>query len=225
MAEPEVLVPIRCPICLQESLAGFRFSVLEDALATGEIRLYANCHVTSWQGSAQELAAMREYLDTVWGTSLQKSCPEFFELDRFLDGDSLSFIYNGVLTAEEMNKVPELAPNGLTPEYDEYQELVTSIHSLASDFSVTDAEIRGRLRSLVAASKLVPNRSPVASPANYVSQPWLIRTSSRSEGYNVQSMSQVSEIPISRIQGYVIRSEHRERMKKHHAQVKDFTTH
>ena len=91
MAEPEVLVPIRCPICLQESLAGFRFSVLEDALATGEIRLYANCHVTSWQGSAPELAAMRDYLDTVWGTGLQKSCPAFFELDRFLDGDSLSF--------------------------------------------------------------------------------------------------------------------------------------
>jgi len=225
MAEPEVLVPIRCPICLQESLAGFRFSVLEDALATGEIRLYANCHVTSWQGSAPELAAMRDYLDTVWGTGLQKSCPAFFELDRFLNGDSLSFIYTGVLTAEEMNKVPELAPSRLTPGSDQYQELVAAIDLLASDVTVTDAEIRGRLRSLVADSKLVPKRPPVAPPISCVSQPRLKRTSSRTEGYYVRPMSQVSETPISSIRGYVMSSQHSKGIKKHSAQVKDFTTH
>ena len=28
MTEPEILFPVKCPICLQESLTGFRFSVV-----------------------------------------------------------------------------------------------------------------------------------------------------------------------------------------------------
>jgi hypothetical protein len=55
----------------------------------------------SWDGSEQELLALREYLDTVWGTGLQTSCQDFFLLDQFLDADSLSFIYTGVLDTQE----------------------------------------------------------------------------------------------------------------------------
>src|ERR1700761_1284104 len=95
-AEPEVLVPVTCPVCSRESLAGFRYSVIADALATGDIRLYVDCHVASWDGSRLELAALRDYLDTVWGTGLHEACEEFFTLDQFLDSDSLSFIYTGV---------------------------------------------------------------------------------------------------------------------------------
>jgi hypothetical protein len=71
--------------------------VIADALATGSIRLYVDCHVMSWEGSRLELAAIRDYLDTVWGTGLHEACEEFFTLDQFLDSDSLSFIYTGVL--------------------------------------------------------------------------------------------------------------------------------
>lgn len=52
MTEPEFVFPVKCPICSQESLVGFRISVVANALETGEIRLYANCHVASWQASA-----------------------------------------------------------------------------------------------------------------------------------------------------------------------------
>ena len=63
MTESEVLFPVKCQICLQESLAGFRISVVADALETGEIRLYANRHVASWDASASELAQIREFLE------------------------------------------------------------------------------------------------------------------------------------------------------------------
>jgi hypothetical protein len=66
MTEPEVLFPVRCPICLQESLAGFRVSVVAEALQTLEIRLYANCHVASWHASERELAQIRQYLGAVF---------------------------------------------------------------------------------------------------------------------------------------------------------------
>jgi hypothetical protein len=101
-SEPEVLVPVTCPVCFRESLAGFRFSVITHALETGDIRLYTNCHIASWHGTLPELAALRDYLDTVWGTGLHEACEEFFSLDQFLDSESLSFIYSGVIDSKEM---------------------------------------------------------------------------------------------------------------------------
>ena len=55
MPESEVFFPVRCPICLQESLTGFRISVIADAMESSEIRLYSNCHVISWDASEREL--------------------------------------------------------------------------------------------------------------------------------------------------------------------------
>ena len=66
MIEPEILFPVKCPVCLRESLTGFRISVIAEALQTLEIRLYANCHLTSWDASAAELARLRQHLDEVW---------------------------------------------------------------------------------------------------------------------------------------------------------------
>jgi len=63
MTESEILIPVKCPICSQEPLTGFRISVVAEALHTLEIRLYANCHVTSWEASELELARIREYMD------------------------------------------------------------------------------------------------------------------------------------------------------------------
>ena len=66
MIEPEILFPVKCPICSRESLTGFRISVVVEALQTLEMRLYANCHVTSWDAGEAELAHLRKYLDVVW---------------------------------------------------------------------------------------------------------------------------------------------------------------
>ena len=63
MSEPEILFPVTCPVCSQEALAGFRMSVVAAALHTGDIRLYASCHVASWEASEAELAQIREFLD------------------------------------------------------------------------------------------------------------------------------------------------------------------
>jgi hypothetical protein len=63
MTEPVILFPVKCPVCSKESLAGFRVSVVAEALQTLEIRLYANCHLTSWHASEVELAQLRRYLD------------------------------------------------------------------------------------------------------------------------------------------------------------------
>jgi hypothetical protein len=70
MIEPEILFPVKCPVCLRESLTGFRISVVAEALQTLEMRLYANCHVTSWDASEAELAHLRKYLDVVWSEQL-----------------------------------------------------------------------------------------------------------------------------------------------------------
>ncbi len=66
MSEPEILFPVQCPVCRRQSLTGFRISVIAEALQTLEIRLYANCHLTSWDASAAELARLRKHLDEVW---------------------------------------------------------------------------------------------------------------------------------------------------------------
>lgn len=73
MIEPEILFPVKCPVCLRESLTGFRISVVAEALQTLEMRLYANCHVTSWDASETELAHLRKCLDVVWNEQLPEA--------------------------------------------------------------------------------------------------------------------------------------------------------
>ena len=62
MTEPEVLLPVKCPICMRDSLVGFRISVIADAFESGELRLYATCHVVGWDADKQELEVI-EYLN------------------------------------------------------------------------------------------------------------------------------------------------------------------
>jgi hypothetical protein len=97
MTEPEVLLPVKCPICMLESLVGFRISVIADAFELGEIRLYANCHVVGWDASRRELKTMVEYLDGVWAADLQKGCSEMPALDGSSDERSCAFIIAGDL--------------------------------------------------------------------------------------------------------------------------------
>ena len=84
MIEPEILFPLKCPVCLRESLTGFRISVVVEALQTLEIRLYANCHLTSWDASEAELSAhLRKYLDVVWSEQLpeEAECVDLAEVN------------------------------------------------------------------------------------------------------------------------------------------------
>jgi hypothetical protein len=87
MTEPEIIFPVKCPICLQESLTGFRFSIVAAALATGHLRLYANCHVASWDASEPELEQIREFLDATW--SENQNDFEEYSIDELLGDDNL----------------------------------------------------------------------------------------------------------------------------------------
>jgi hypothetical protein len=74
MTEAEILFPVQCPVCAQEALTGFRISVIADALRTGEIRLYAPCHVVGWEASEKEIFLLHEYLDAGWSEEMQEAC-------------------------------------------------------------------------------------------------------------------------------------------------------
>ncbi len=74
MTESEILIPVRCPICWQEPLTGFRVSVIAEALQTLEIRLYAECHLTSWEASELELAQIRKIMYTESNEDLGEAC-------------------------------------------------------------------------------------------------------------------------------------------------------
>lgn len=100
MTEPEILFPVKCPICLRESLTGFRFSVVAAALATGDLRLYASCHVASWDAGGQELEQIREFLDATWSENQQEDFEEF-SIDELLSNETLAFTYTGVINGVE----------------------------------------------------------------------------------------------------------------------------
>ncbi|MGO9512875.1 MAG: hypothetical protein ACLP2F_04430 [Steroidobacteraceae bacterium] len=102
MIEPEILFPVKCPTCLQESLTGFRFSVVAAALATGDLRLYANCHLASWDAGVRELEQIREFLDATW-TENQEDFEEY-SIDELLDDDDLAFTCTGVIDDVESDE-------------------------------------------------------------------------------------------------------------------------
>ena len=100
IAESEVLFPVKCPICLRKSLAGFRISVIADALESSEIRLYSNCHVMSWDASERELDKIYEYLYAMWTANPREARREIGDLDGPSEEANLAFIYAGNLDEE-----------------------------------------------------------------------------------------------------------------------------
>jgi len=96
MTEPEIQFAVTCPVCRRESPAGFRFSVVAEALQTGDIRLYSSCHVAGWDASESELAQLREYLDATWSESLREACNDF-SLDDFETPQDVAIILAGDL--------------------------------------------------------------------------------------------------------------------------------
>ena len=73
MREPEILLPVTCPVCSQKAMTEYRISVVTDAFDCGDIRLYASCHVASWEASEAELAQIREFLDADWSETPQSA--------------------------------------------------------------------------------------------------------------------------------------------------------
>jgi hypothetical protein len=97
ITEPEVSLPVKCPICMREALVGFRISVIADAFESGEIRLYADCHVVGWDANANELKAIVEYLDAAWAAELRNGRSELPDVDGPSDERSCAFIIAGDL--------------------------------------------------------------------------------------------------------------------------------
>jgi hypothetical protein len=95
MTEAEILFPVQCPICAQEALTGFRMSVVADALRTGEIRLYAACHVVGWEASEKEIFLLHEYLEAGWSEDMQEAC-------RQIDVENSSANHQPVFVHTEM---------------------------------------------------------------------------------------------------------------------------
>jgi hypothetical protein len=63
MYEPEVLVPVTCPRCGQESLMRLAVSVVAEALiAAKRLQLSTACHSVEWSATQVELEQIREYL-------------------------------------------------------------------------------------------------------------------------------------------------------------------
>ena len=72
MREHELLLPVRCPVCAQESLSGFRASIIATARGA-DIRLYDYCHVVSWDATEREIQVMRTYLNDAFQAELQQA--------------------------------------------------------------------------------------------------------------------------------------------------------
>ncbi|MGO9512897.1 MAG: hypothetical protein ACLP2F_04540 [Steroidobacteraceae bacterium] len=104
MTEPEIHLPVKCPICLQELLTGFRISVVADALNTGDLRLYANCHLASWDASEAELVQIREFLDATLSEKLREA---EFSIDDLYNEENFAFIYTGAIDIESDDDVHE----------------------------------------------------------------------------------------------------------------------
>jgi hypothetical protein len=65
--EAPTLVPVRCPICGQESVAIFPAIVVVVALTRwNNLGLHSSCHLASWNASKLELKNIRAHLGESW---------------------------------------------------------------------------------------------------------------------------------------------------------------
>jgi hypothetical protein len=95
MTEPEIQFPVKCPICSEEVLTGFRLSVVAHALDTGDIRLYSNCHLVSWDASESEIRQIRDFLDATWSENPLLKAGEELSFHDHPEGKDLAFIFTG----------------------------------------------------------------------------------------------------------------------------------
>jgi hypothetical protein len=114
MTEAEILIPVQCPICAQEALTGFRISVVADALRTGEIRLYAACHVVSWEASEKEIFLLHEYLEAGWSEEMQDACRQI-DVENSTAANPPVFVHTEMmeqLRLDESRRLRKVAPGG-----------------------------------------------------------------------------------------------------------------
>ena len=114
MTEAEILFPVQCPICAREALTGFRISVVADALRTGEIRLYATCHVASWEASEKEIFLLHEYLEAGWSEDMQEACRQI-DFENSVANHPPVFVHTEMvqqLRLDESRRLRAVAPEG-----------------------------------------------------------------------------------------------------------------
>ena len=114
MTEAEILVPVQCPVCAQEALTAFRISVVADALRTGEIRLYAACHVVGWEASGKEIFLLHEYLEAGWSEEMQEACRQI-DLENSVADHPPVFVHTEMmeqLRPDESRRLRAIAPEG-----------------------------------------------------------------------------------------------------------------
>ena len=75
--------------------------MIADAFESGEIRLYANCHVVSWDASGRELEKICEYLAAMWTANPQEVRREMCGLDGSSDAPDCEIILAGDLEVLE----------------------------------------------------------------------------------------------------------------------------
>ncbi len=66
-------------------------AVVIEAVLSGQIRLYSNCHLAAWDASERELHALLEYLDTT-GTETGRE----FEIGESSEHKKPVFVHTGV---------------------------------------------------------------------------------------------------------------------------------
>lgn len=114
MTEAEILFPVQCPVCAREALTGFRISVVAEALRTGEIRLYAGCHVASWEASEKEIFLLHEYLEAGWSEEMQEACRQI-DLENSAANQPV-FVHTEMMEQlrldEPSRRLPAFAPEG-----------------------------------------------------------------------------------------------------------------
>ena len=76
MEQPQIKVPVRCPLCAKEQLQTLPIAATAEALLSGSVlKLWSNCH-GQWDATAIERQQIRTYL-AVWGEepATEKSLP------------------------------------------------------------------------------------------------------------------------------------------------------
>ena len=63
MHEPQILIPVKCSACGQESLARLSVALVADALISGSpLHLRSTCHPAEWAASPAEIVTIRAHL-------------------------------------------------------------------------------------------------------------------------------------------------------------------
>ena len=91
---------------------------MSHALRTGEIRLYAPCHVVGWEASDKEIFLLHEYLEAGWSEEMQEACRQI-DFENSADDREPVFVHTEMMQQLRMKDATgylSAAPLACTPE-------------------------------------------------------------------------------------------------------------